>query len=204
MTKPLFIIVEGPDRSGKGTFVNRLRERLVTPKLVYMHLTKPPKLLDIKKTDNPSLLFKEWAHRRLKHQADVCGTLLTFNDVVIIDRAYFSEFVYGPLYRDTHYDGTDFLVAEGIFLSTINKLKEDYTTALVYFSDTAENFIERDDGESHSTDINDKKLEIQFYDKVINRSTIENKFITNWNEVEFSIDAIDKVIDKILTVHVGT
>lgn len=90
----MLIIIEGPDRTGKTTLAKHLQETFC---LDYIHCSKP-------KTDNPYLEYLE--------------LIDSIKKPTVIDRVYFSEFVYGNLWRgkcgfsDKQFEDLDFKYME--------------------------------------------------------------------------------------------
>lgn len=198
-TTPILLMVEGADRTGKSTFINRLRSKLLTPRQIYMHLSGPPKGMDFDQYT--------WSKRRYENLALSCKELLKLNDIVILDRTYLSEFVYAPLYRDLEYSLNMRQLAELNFLDELESLNENVrinpVVVLVYFRDKPANLLERDDGESFTTELDKKEEEIALFDEYVNASRIEHKIIVDWSETYFSYQTLDEVITKVFNISIG-
>ena len=98
MRKNNLIIIEGPDRAGKGTLIDALRNQIKSPFVTVIHSGKPPK-----NTDNP----ENWSYL---YNHNLLSTIkrIDNNDFIILDRSYIGEYVYGPIYRDIKYQLKDF------------------------------------------------------------------------------------------------
>ena len=181
--KPLVLIVEGPDRCGKGTFIEEFCSITTTSNIIRLHSGKPPNITGIALGDY-NICHKEqkkWAQKynqRLLHNVNI---LSKTNDIIILDRSYIGEYVYGNMYRKADYSNRDFNDFE------LDNLKlNDINCVLINFSDSAENLIKRDDGNSHSTDIERKNEELNRFVELHKISIIEEKYMINWSNTEFS------------------
>ena len=197
MTQPLVIILEGADRTGKGTFVETLRRIAKTPKLVHLHSTKPPILNVSPYTAVNSQNYKDWSNKHYSNVVNNINTLIKTNDIIILDRSYLGEYVYGPLYRFTNYTKTEMRNFE-----LDNPLPRN--TVLVYLTDSAENLIARDDGKSHTDDLNNKVKELKLFKTVIDNSIISNKLIIDWSTEDFTPEVLESYINYILSLNKET
>jgi thymidylate kinase len=94
---------------------------------------------------------------------------------LIFDRSHLGEYVYAPIYRD--YSGSYVFEIEQEYL--YNPFFKDII--LFVLIDEPKNAIAREDGNSFSTDISVKQLEIDKFKKAFELSHIENKFLININ-----------------------
>lgn len=167
----MIYIIEGLDRMGKSTFIDALRNEIQNPYVMTIHSSKPPKCEDVKK----------WTER---HYLGLISKILHLDKYgydVILDRSWLGEMVYGPLYRGTN-----------ISLSYFEHVIADFSHRfkMVLFIDSAENAISREDGKSHSSDIDFKKKEIDLFVKAFNSSIIQSKMIVDWSNEPFSLDSL--------------
>lgn len=202
MNKPLLLILEGPDRSGKGTFLSVCRDIIPTEKLVTLHSSKPPSVITkYVDEDEAPIVLEEWSFNYYMNLADSVKALSQINSVIILDRSYLGEFVYGPMYRKATYDNDDFYNTELEFFRRCGVSLDD--AFLLNFSDSPEKLVSRDDGMSHSSDIEAKHKELVLFKGLFDISAIENKIELNWQEREFSEETCEKVITHIALTRLG-
>lgn len=184
--KPLIVIVEGPDRCGKGSFIDVLRNNISTTKQVVIHSGKPPEAIENK---------QEWALNYNLGLINNVNLLSRINDAIILDRSYIGEYVYGLIYRKINYSARMF---EDFENKAIKYLLNTRHVVLVNFTDTPENMLMRDDGNSHSNSIRYKRYEHLCFKDLHELSIIKNKHLIDWSSETFSKDALQKLTDKIL------
>lgn len=171
----MLIIFEGPDRVGKTTQIQYLKNYLASyNKLVhYFHYSS------IKGVDN----IKEYSYNLYKSMFKISNEN---KDIFIADRFHFGELVYGKLYR--HYD------------SEVLDLEKPYKNdiILILLIDDVENLIKRDDGNSFSTKYDLKQQEIELFINAFNKSIIKNKLLINikYKNIEEVRLLIREFIDK--------
>ena len=97
MTK--VIIVEGMDNTGKSTLINQyIQVRTALNPVVnieVIHMEKPPQ--DVSKEE-----LSKFQHKTYMNMVDRLRDLIAMRDApdyIILDRAWISEYVYGPYYR---------------------------------------------------------------------------------------------------------
>lgn len=180
MLKHKVILIEGPDNVGKSTLIRNLKNKLndevfLTLSFANVKQNSPEEHIEYSKElyDN---MFKF-----CRFQTEIIGNSL------IIDRSHIGEMVYSPLYRN--YSG-DYVL----------DIESEYNTDnfyLIVLTDTAENLISRDDGLSHSIDLDKKNEELNLFREAFKKSNIQNKYMMNiegHNEVE----VLNKVLDYII------
>lgn len=104
----------------------------------------------------------------------------------ILDRSHLGESVYAPKYRG--YNGDYVFDIESQY--TIEEFWKEIK--LITFVDKAENLIARDDGLSHSININDKNDEIKAFKRAHEMSLIEDKILIDIDGLN-----IEQVFEKI-------
>lgn len=176
----MIYLVEGPDRTGKSTFIDMLRSTLKNPYIMTIHCGKPPKDVD----------NVEWTKR---HYLNLISRILYLNNNghdVILDRSWLGETVYGPLYRNTD-----------IPLNFFERLISDFNNQfkLVLFLDSAESLLSREDGNSHSNDLEFKNKELSLFLNSYNESIIKNKYLVDWSSLQFSKDKINCIVNNLLS-----
>lgn len=184
--KPLIVIVEGPDRCGKGSFIEILRDNILSSKQIVIHSGKPPTKVKDK---------QEWAMNYNLGLINNVNLLSRINDAIILDRSYIGEYVYGPLYRNAEYTPNTFTDFED---KAIKYLLNTRHVVLVNFTDSVDNIISRDDGKSHTSDAYLKGYEIRMFNSLHSMSIIKNKYLIDWSEEIFNNNALQNLTDKIL------
>lgn len=158
----MVIIVEGVDRVGKSTLVNKL-QKLLNAKVI--HSQKIDKEEDAK-----------------KYYKDLLSSFENYKDEVLIcDRCHLGEIVYSPIYRNY----------SGLYVYDYEQTTDFWNNNVYLFllTDTPENLRKRDDG--NSLDINKLEEEIQSFNLAFEGSNIKNKFIVDSNETDFILDYIE-------------
>lgn len=194
--KPLVLIVEGPDRCGKGTFIETVKSLVTYSDIIHMHSSKPPGrfFFDIK--GNPVFLNKAqkiWAKGYNINLLNNVDMLLKTNSVIILDRSYIGEYVYGNLYRNAKYTIEDFKKFEQDYLKLDNA-----HYVLINFKDTPNNLISREDGQSHSSKFGDKFNELMLFDILHEESKIDNKIIVDWSILDFNKTVLTTITESII------
>lgn len=165
------IIIEGTDRTGKDTLINELKNYF--NRTLIIHCGKP-----IGSTDNEKIIFQnnffnDHINKLTSNiYKDIC-------DVVIFNRSWIGEYVYGQLYRNmTNTQASEFISNKDLLLNNNDKL-DLYYIQLVNSSNKL--IQDYDDGESLSNDsiMINKEREL-FYD-VYSLTSIKNKKIINVN-----------------------
>jgi thymidylate kinase len=184
--KPLIVIVEGPDRCGKGSFIEVLRDNIASSKQIAIHSGKPPSDVEDK---------QEWAMNYNLGLINNVNLLSRINDVIILDRSYIGEYVYGLIYRKIKYTDTMF---EDFENKAIKYLLNTRHVVLVNLTDSPENVILREDGNSHKGTIITKEHEHQCFRNLHKLSIIKNKHLIDWSTETFNTTALQNLTDKIL------
>lgn len=163
----LFLIVEGPDNSGKSTLIKKIKSYYSDYTLQSLHFSSVKhKSLDDCINYNKKLYNMMFDMMIFSIKYDKSG--------ILMDRSHLGELVYGPLYRD--YAGEYVLDIEKNILNIHDVINNFFLITLV---DKPENLISREDGESISIDLNNKNKEIQLFKEAHNKSLIKNKLIIN-------------------------
>jgi len=174
------IIFEGIDNVGKSTQIKLLQKQLIDKPTHVIHYSAIPGI-----SPEQSKIYSENLYRDmfdLMHDASHRGRNLIF------DRSHLGEYVYAPIYRD--YSG-----------SYVFEIEQEYMynpffkhLILFVLIDEPQNAIAREDGNSFSTDVSVKQLEIDKFKKAFELSYISNKFLINING-----KSIEDVHNSILT-----
>ena len=174
----MIYVIEGPDRVGKSTVIDRLRRSITNPKLLVIHSSRPPIGVDT----------YLWG---IDHFNMLLQNAINLNDNgydIILDRSWLSETVYGPLYRDTN-----------IPIDVMEHGIDDTTNIkLLLLIDSPSNLCKREDGESDGTSVIDKQNEIDLFNRAYLLSAIKDKFIVDWTYKIFNNESIENIIEKLL------
>lgn len=197
--KSLVVIVEGPDRCGKSSFIEAFRDLSITPNIITLHSTKPPFMFNttgISSHVRKSAMQKDWSSKYNKMLLDSIHLLSKTVDIIILDRSYLGEYIYGNLYRAARYSNDDFTQFE---LDNLNTSLCEYV--LVTFVDSPEALIEREDGKSHSDALAFKRVEVQRFKELHETSIIPNKHLIDWTSEKFTGILLNELVGKILMKH---
>lgn len=162
------IICEGLDNSGKSTLIKNLQNKMVKifedPYHVIHSQNFKSNGISGESLENHSHVYYSRQMDLWKTDPEECK--------FIFDRAHLGETVYSPLYRN--YSG-QYVWA----LERLHALESD-NVILILLTDSAENLLMREDGESLSgTDLDKKRSEIKAFDKAFDDSLIRNKIRIN-------------------------
>lgn len=174
-------IIEGPDRCGKGTIIENLIRYTNAQNYLILHSGKP-------NTKNLSIQqIKDNQYYYNNNQIKLIKENYQNYDLIILDRSYIGEYVYGNLYRGMNYTIENMQEFEqSSFINWLNKA-HDCSLQLILVSDSPENRLSREDGNSLSGfKLGVMKSEELLFKEYFNASTIENKFYLDWTKEDFS------------------
>jgi len=170
------VIIEGLDNTGKDTLIKGLSNHYNNMISTHIHYGS------IKQNSKQDAI--EYSIKTYNNMVKTMNfQSVVLNNVVFVNRSHLGELVYAPLYRG--YDG-DFA------LSCEKEMVMD-RTFLIVLTDEPENLIERDDGLSHSIDIEFKKKEIKLFQQAFDKSSIKHKYMININN-----HTIEQVLAKVI------
>lgn len=124
----------------------------------------------------------------MMHLADL---YVNNRNILLFDRAHLGEYVYSPMYRK--YDGDYVFELEKDHPVMINNAR------LFLFTDTVENLCRREDGNSFSSNPENKKKELELFNEAIAKSNIKHKMIIDirdkdenavWNIIKKELENI--------------
>ena len=166
------IIVEGLDRCGKSTIIEHIRKNVIKKsQIVTMHSSSPPKGV----TDPMSWAYSHYVNLLTHSQVMAKG-----GTVVLHDRSYIGEYVYGPMYRKTD-SSWIFNDTERASLESLFDLDKMY---LILCTDTIENRLLRDDGLSQTIDEEKMSCEYKNFIEAFAFSGIKNKMHLHSRSIE--------------------
>lgn len=171
----MIYVIEGPDRCGKSTFINHIRNNLTNPKQLVIHSSKPPKELTGKALERWTVIY----------YTQLIENAIAFSKDgydIILDRSWISEYVYGPLYRNI-------ILPFDMMEHTISENADMFK--LCFFKDSPVNLVKREDGESPSNKVADKIKELAAFDSALNLTVIKKQFIFDWVKMPFRKDVLE-------------
>ena len=201
------IIVEGMDNTGKSTMIDRLikyfgrTDGIDAEKQIYVkHLVKPDGETDIERATNIDITnfnlatFLINAHKENKYK------------YIILDRAWYSEYVYGQLYRNRpeHEVRKRIQVIEEYLNNYFFKHTDKVSFHLLIFLATEPNFyIKHEDGQSLSIGDEQRDLivkEMSLFTNIAYMAKVENKgiILVNKGSEFLAEDTIFKKIKNII------
>lgn len=178
------IIIEGTDRTGKDTLVNRLIAD--NRNVVKRHWSFPKGATNEEKTKYQKRSFNEefFFYDLLNLHAP--------NDMIMIwNRAHIGELVYGTIYRDSQPESWvwDLEYEHNFDVST-----EVY---LILLYADPEFVAAKDDGKSYSAKLEDKTKEINAFLGAFDKSTIQKKIKIKVNEDRHSYKNHDAIYEEV-------
>lgn len=181
----MFVIVEGLDRCGKSSLIKQLRSTVfTTPKTLAIHSSSPPK-----HDPSPS----DW---ELQHYHHLFGQFTYLSEKegfdVIADRFHLGAYVYGFLFRGL--EGKDIFDVESYWLQYVNPL-------LITLVDEPEAILERDDGDSHESTIEQYTMSKDLFIDAHNYSKIKDKVLINVSENGGFANTLPTVMEKLYDIR---
>ena len=184
----LNIIVEGIDNVGKSTLIKNLKNNYNDYVMHNLHYSNVSHSTQDKALEYSNRLYNEMFNLMMHN-------IKNEKSGFICDRSHIGEMLYAPLYRG--YSGDYVLDIEKSYHHILPFWDNLILITLV---DDAENVLSRDDGLSFTTDLNEKKKEIQLFNDAHAKSTIKHKIFANvrfYNESELT-NYVCAYIDRII------
>lgn len=182
------IIMEGMDRCGKSTQIKRLMRFFAGSKpMQWLHYSSVKGLTPEQQTN----LFKSTFDHMFK--------LITQNDAIwFLDRSHLGEKVYGKIYRPTI--NTDYIWD----LEKKYKISErDDIYLIVLYDSSFKNVLERDDGDSYTTELETCKEEMKNFKAAYYGTSIRKKILIDI--AGKNADEVQKVIEEFIKdAHAST
>lgn len=187
-------IIEGPDNTGKSHFANALEMYLKNngyKNISYIHFDAP-KAPNYKDAANIEHQFSMQIAKKLRNMQ----TQHKY-DAVILDRSWYSEFVYGHLYR--HRTQADCLekirVVEDIIINSF----DEGDTYYVYMTASPKFLINHEDGKSLSnSEIDFIKKEIKMFDLLYNNVMLDNLITLNVEDENGNYIDVQTQLEKVI------
>lgn len=172
------IIIEGGDRLGKDTLLKRLCDHFNYNNVTIRHFDKPPKGMTPKETLDFQfeVFYKEMIFVGYVNDF-VDGDNLGYHDnIVIWNRSHLGEYVYSQMFRGIHKKDVSSKLR---LFEERNKTDNQY---LITLTASPKFFLEQEDGESFSQNLEDKARELQLFKEAHALSLIPNKKLIKVNQ----------------------
>lgn len=166
------ICVCGGDGLGKNTLIENIAKFYNLDNVHIRHLGKPPKKFPEGITPfefQKTCFYKEGNFLEYINKMELDEPYNYYENVVIFNRFIWGEFVYGQMFRKT--DPKEIKTFLNNFESTY--LYND--PILILLTADPEFFLDKEDGQSFSKNIEDKTKELELFDQAFDNSMILNK-----------------------------
>jgi len=171
------IIIEGGDSLGKNSLIEKLCEYYEYNNLIIRHFDKPPKGLSPKETlDFQFQVFHkefQFVDQSREYLDDEYGY---HENIMIWNRAHLGEYVYSQMFRGISRRDV------GKRLKELEELFNLEDTYLVSLTASPKFFLDQEDGDSFSQNLNEKSKELQLFKEVHALSLIPNKKLIKVNK----------------------
>jgi thymidylate kinase len=172
------IIIEGGDRLGKDTLIKNLCNHFQYRNVTIRHFDKPPKGMNPKETLDFqfSVFYKEFEFARQMHEFLDLDSYGYHENIIIWNRAHLGEYVYSQMFRG---------VSRRDVASRIKTLEERNlrdNQYLITLTASPKFFLDQEDGESFSQNLDQKTKELQLFKEIHALSLIEHKKLIKVNE----------------------
>lgn len=156
--KPMLLIVEGLDNTGKSTLIKNIRKTVLTgPQTTSIHCTTPP-----------NGCHQSWPKDHYLEVLGLCRFMVTVGWTVILDRSHLGEDVFGPLFRNQDAD----------YIYNLEELYfQNITVKGILLIDDPEKLVEREDGQSHTVELDTLQKVSNRFQNVFNKSLMDDKMI---------------------------
>ena len=164
------LIIEGPDRCGKNTLIKNLTSQ--AENYVVRHFGSAKGVDDFEKRNFQFQFFKkEFSLANLRPQFELPDKERYPHDIWIWNRAHLGEFVYGKMYRETHPENWV------MQMESLYGMDLDPSVYLLLLTAPPDFLCKRDDGQSFTSQVDKKTLEIEAFKHAFDQSKIINKKI---------------------------
>lgn len=142
------LIFEGPDNLGKSTIINKIVSNFKdTRDICMMHSTGPRNLNGEDPFTHQSNVFREKVMKLLMLNSTELQLKTCPSNIVILDRAWYGEYVYGQIYRNA--DPTELLN----MINTCNLMLSSTKFVVIQLTASPEFVVSHDDGLSFTSDM---------------------------------------------------
>jgi len=186
-----FIVIEGGDQLGKTSLIKGLCEYFKFDNIVIRHFGKPPKTLKgIAAFGFQMTCFQKeaelyWRIRDFNKDEELGISdyfKYEYENILIWNRSHLGEYVYSQMFRkgDPKFLKEKLITYEQNWLVDITNPDKFYNdTYLITLSADPKFFLDKEDGNSFSQNLEQKTREIELFKEVHDFSTIKNKILVN-------------------------
>ena len=185
--KTKVIIIEGPDRVGKDTVINKLSKEFNNVNVI--HACAPSTNYSLYNFYNDGIIretVSDYLHGKL--------------DAIIHNRSIYGEYVYGTKYRNMNKDYITNLIYNLECGSLRTYIPESELYFILLTTDNTDLLYNNDDGNSFSKSKDDIKEELDLFKEIHNLSCIKNKkiiYVNNEDKFRSKEDIYNEVISFI-------
>jgi len=197
------IIVESGDRLGKGSLIKGLCEYYDYKNIIVRHCDKPLKNLSLNEVLDFQFKCFEQEFQLIDYISHIDKKYCYHNNIIIYDRFYLGEYVYGSLFRNGNSDQirNKILYLEKNYLRN-NFLLEFY---LITLTSDPKFFLSKEDGNSFSKNLDEKTKELQLFKDAYEFSLIKNKLLVKVDQpfdltgtIEFNFKSKQEILNEVL------
>lgn len=157
------VIIEGTDNTGKDTLIASIKDYFCDLRVKEIHCSTPKHKHYIDAAIEQDAYFLELVDNIIENKYDV--------DVVIFNRAWYGEYVYGPIYRYRNCEDV-----KKVILRLEEKLKDFDVSYIQLLSNNVSFLVKNDDGKSlANNNVNLMGVEYEHFRQVFELSTIKKK-----------------------------
>lgn len=157
------IIIEGTDNTGKDTLIKSIKESFDGLKIKEIHCSTPKHKHNLDAAIEQNAYYLELVDNIIENKYDV--------DVVIFNRSWYGEYIYGPLYR-----GRKRKDVKELILRLEEKLSGIDVSYIQLLSSDIKFLVKNDDGLSlANNDMNLMFFERKYFKQIFNASKIKKK-----------------------------
>lgn len=195
------LIIEGTDNVGKDTIINQLKNDFNYYKIY--HCEKPSDYENLTKHQKNLLQADEQKNNFIKLMSHTiydyisCDIMDNKNPIIIHNRSWYGEYVYGCLYRNnSEYEVKQMI--KNLELSILKVIPQEDIYFITLLSDNMNFLSKNEDGKSLSEgDIYKMEIETNRFKEIHNLSLFKNKCIIYVNDGESFKDK-NEIYNKII------
>lgn len=193
------IIIEGTDNTGKDTLIKNIKNLNKDQKIKEIHCTTPNSTHPIDSAIEQDYKFMQYVDNILNDKYDA--------DILIFNRAWYGEFVYGAIYR-----GRRRIDVKKIIWRLEEKLKDFDITYIQLLSNNLNLLVKNDDGKSLAKNRIDLMFtERKWFEQIFNQSKVIKKkiiFVNNPNGsfrdkeeiLKDAVKLVNSTLDKYINI----
>lgn len=182
------IVIEGTDNTGKDTLIKGIKSHCKGLKVKEIHCTGPTEIDPIFAGIEQDYKFMQLVNTITNGKLDC--------DVLILNRSWYGEFVYGAIYRDRKRNDVKKMI-----WAIEEKLKDYDMSYIQLLSNSVSLLINNDDGKSLSNNnMGLMLMERKHFEQIIFHSHCKKKKIIWVNEIDGQWKSKDEILEEALKV----